>query len=200
MGRTFIFSEHKADYEKLWSTCKIDPAHLPEVKQLAERILAGKPRYEALAKRLRSEIPGMQWWILGVIHHMEAGCNFAKYQHNGELLGKVTTLKPAGKLFHHWEDSAIDASRMLLKGLDGTMPKLLSLLEGFNGYGYRLWRTVKSPYLWSYSNHYTKGKYIEVKDPITRKAKSVWKPDLISKQCGTAVILKYLESIGEIKL
>ena len=33
---------------------------------------------------------------------------------------------------------------------------------GFNGWGYRLYHpNVKTPYLWSYTDKYSKGKYIE---------------------------------------
>jgi lysozyme family protein len=46
-------------------------------------------------------------------------------------------------------------------GNDWSTPAVLHRLEGFNGYGYRKFHpNVPSPYLWSGSNHYTRGKYI----------------------------------------
>lgn len=201
MPKTFIFPEHRADYEKLWQTCIIKPAYQAEVQKYALRITANRARYEALATKLKAEIPHIAWWIIGLIHHMEAGCDFGKYQHNGEKLGAVTKLVPKGILFHTWEESAIDASRRHLKGLDGSIAKVLAVLEGFNGYGYRLYHPeVKTPYLWSYTNHYSKGKYIEEKDPATGKYVVRWKPDLVSKQCGIAAVLKHLEKALDLKL
>ena len=57
-------------------------------------------------------------------------------------------------------------------------------LEEYNGWGYRKFHPhVKSPYLWSFSNNYTSGKY--VKD-------GVWSNTAKSDQCGAAVILRRL--------
>ena len=46
---------------------------------------------------------------------------------------------------------------------------------------------INSPYLWSYFNHYTKGKFV---------ADHKYDPNAVSKQCGTAVMLKALETAG----
>lgn len=201
-----MFSKWKADYERLWNTCVISTAHTAEIKTNADRISKNKARYEALAAELKAEIPHITWWIIGVIHHMEATCDFTKYQHNGEKLGAVTKKVPKGLLFHTWEESALDASRKHLKELDGSIARVLYILEGFNGYGHRLYREpVKTPYLWSYTNHYKKGKYIEVwVDKVKKTGKpgyvSQWKPELVSKQCGTAAILKYLATTKAITI
>ena len=196
----FFYAAHKDDYLHLWRTCVVKEEHKPEVARLAERIRKGKARYQAVADKLKAEIPHITWWIIGVIHHMEAGCDFRKYQHNGQKLGVKTTIVPKGILFHTWEESAIDASRRHLKGLDGSIEKVLAPLEGFNGYGYRIYHNdVKTPYLWSYTNHYKAGKYIEEKDASGRMVVR-WKPELVSKQCGIAAIMKFLQAIGEIKL
>lgn len=194
MAKVFVFADHKADYEQLWKSCSVRLEHIAEVKKYADRIAKGKLRYEAIAKKLKAEIPHITWWIIGVIHHMEAGCDFNRYQHNGEKVGTVTKMVPKGKVFMTWEESAIDASRAHLKGLDGTIAKTLALLEGFNGYGYRLYHPdVKTPYLWSYTNQYSRGKYIEERD-AAGIFHTKWKPDLVSKQCGIAAILKLMEA------
>jgi lysozyme family protein len=54
-------------------------------------------------------------------------------------------------------------------------------LEGFNGYGYSLYRNINSPYLWSGSNNYTAGKYI---------ADNVYSKTAVSSQIGIALLLK----------
>ena len=67
---------------------------------------------------------------------------------------------------------------------------ILFKLEGFNGFGYRTKHPeVLTPYLWSFSNHYTKGKFV---------ADGVWDGNAVSKQCGAAVMLKALVEAGHI--
>jgi hypothetical protein len=70
------------------------------------------------------------------------------------------------------------------------LERILYELEGYNGWGYRLYHPhVKSPYLWSFSNHYTRGKYV---------ADGTWSDTARSQQCGAAVIIKRLEQKGDI--
>jgi lysozyme family protein len=59
----------------------------------------------------------------------------------------------------------------------------LYLLERFNGKGY-INRNMPSPYLWSGTNQYVKGKYI---------ADGVFSADAVSKQVGCATLMKYLK-------
>jgi len=58
--------------------------------------------------------------------------------------------------------------------------RMLHLLESFNGFGYRPFK-VPTPYLWSFSNLYEKGKYVRDGE---------YDPNAVSQQCGAAVILK----------
>lgn len=48
---------------------------------------------------------------------------------------------------------------------------------------------MRSPYLWSYSNHYSKGKYVRDR---------VFDPEAVSDQCGAAVLLKALQERGAV--
>ena len=67
---------------------------------------------------------------------------------------------------------------------------MLYQLEAYNGFGYRTRHPeVLTPYLWSFSNHYTSGKYV---------ADGTWSPTAKSKQCGAAVILRRLAEMGVI--
>jgi peptidoglycan hydrolase-like protein with peptidoglycan-binding domain len=50
---------------------------------------------------------------------------------------------------------------------------------------------VKSPYLWSFSNHYTKGKYV---------GDGRWSETAVSQQCGAMVLLKRLQEAGHIRV
>jgi lysozyme family protein len=86
-----------------------------------------------------------------------------------------------------WEDSAEDAVRLKFENITNwSLPLILYALESFNGFGYRT-QGVRSPYLWSFSNLYTKGRYV---------ADHVFDPDFISEQVGSALVLKMLEQRG----
>lgn len=83
-----------------------------------------------------------------------------------------------------WEASAQDA--LELKGFqnwhDWSVPGVMFKLEQYNGWGYRQFhRAVLSPYLWSFSQHYRKGKYV---------ADGHFDPAAVSQQCGAAVLLR----------
>ena len=66
---------------------------------------------------------------------------------------------------------------------DWSGPHILYLLEKYNGFGYRF-KELRTPYLWSYSNLYSKGRYV---------ADGVFDPNAVSKQCGAATMLKALD-------
>ncbi len=122
-----------------------------------------------------------------MIHGMECGFNFAGHMHNGDPLTARTVHVPAnrpaiGAPPFTWRQSAVDA--MTLKGYhqvtDWSVPHMLWLLERYNGMGYRV-RGRPTPYLWSFSNLYDKGKFVQ---------DGHFDPDAVSKQCGGALMLK----------
>lgn len=64
--------------------------------------------------------------------------------------------------------------------------------ERFNGMGYRKADiNIPLPYLWSFSNHYSKGKF--VKD-------GKFDPETQSLQCGAAVMLLALKNSGQVQI
>jgi hypothetical protein len=109
--------------------------------------------------------------------------------HNGDPLTAKTVQVPkgrpiAGSAPYKWEVSAEDALTLDKVHLwtDWSIPGMLFKFEGYNGYGYRkLTPPINSPYLWSFSNHYTKGKYV---------ADGKFSPTAVSKQIGAAVFLR----------
>jgi lysozyme family protein len=66
---------------------------------------------------------------------------------------------------------------------DWSVPRALYRFESYNGWGYR-GRNVNTPYLWSFSKHYSKGKFV---------SDGKYDPSAVSKQCGAAVMLKALD-------
>jgi len=174
-------------YAAQFERSEILPEHLAEVKAEAARIVRGKPRYLAVAKAF----PGMPWWVVGVLHSMECGLNFNQHLHNGDPLRARTVQVPKGRPVEGnppftWYDSAKDA--LVCDGLhkvtDWSVGNALVVMEKYNGTGY-LQRGVPSPYLWSFTNQYVKGKY---------GSDGHYDPELVSKQCGCAALLKCLLS------
>lgn len=64
--------------------------------------------------------------------------------------------------------------------------------EKYNGFGYRP-HSVKSPYVWSYSQFYTKGGY---------PSDGQWSDGYVSKQAGLGLVTKALSGAApdEVKL
>ncbi len=182
----------RSEYENLFNTCDILPGKLAEADNLTTKINNNRPRYEKVASALH--IP---WFFVGAVHCMEASLSFTAHLHNGDPLTARTVHVPAGRPLtwgppSDWESSAEDALRMrrLDQVTDWSMPGVLYQLEGYNGFGYRrLHPDVLTPYLWSYSNHYTSGKYV---------ADGTFDPDAVSKQCGCAVLLRRMAEKGMI--
>ncbi|RPE05773.1 hypothetical protein EGT74_25760 [Chitinophaga lutea] len=139
------------------------------------------------------------WAMIAVIHYLECSSDFSKHLHNGDPLTGYTVKHPpnrpknAGKPPFTWEVSAVDAMRLKQfdKKQNWTLPEVLYTLEAYNGFGYHKNKKGNTPYLWSYSNHYTKGKYV-------RDFK--YDSNAVSAQIGAAVLLKRMEQRGLIYL
>jgi lysozyme family protein len=182
--RSKDFTKLKAEYAAEWLSCQIRADKRAVIDRSVENLKAGKARYEQAA----APFNGMPWHFVGIIHAMEAGFSFKGHLHNGDSLQERTVRVPRGRPPSNppftWEASARDA--LLFKGFnrvtDWSEPSLLYLWETYNGLGYRF-KGLRTPYLWSFSNLYSKGRYI---------ADGVFDPNAVSKQCGAAVLLKAL--------
>ncbi|MFO7446213.1 MAG: hypothetical protein R6W90_07585 [Ignavibacteriaceae bacterium] len=178
----------KTEYQNLFDTMVINSNRVPIVKSIVKKIKANEIRYAAVAEQLN--IP---WYFAAVIHNMECSLNFSRHLHNGDPLTGRTIHVPAGRPLtgnppFTWEQSGVDALRLKKLHLwkEWSIPGMLFKLEEYNGFGYRRKHPdVLTPYLWSFSNHYTKGKYI---------ADGKWSDKAVSNQCGAAVILKELSA------
>lgn len=173
------------EYRRLFSTAKVRPERQALVAQTVASLVSHKPRYEKAGNPV-----GVPWWMVAVIHDLEASQNFNTHLHNGDPLTHKTVHVPAGRPPGSppftWERSARDA--LMLDGLthvaDWSISHALFRLEGFNGFGYRNPTIdIPSPYLWSFCQHYTKGKF---------DADGHYDPNLVSQQCGAGVLLRVM--------
>ena len=183
------FEKLKAEYAQLWATMATRSSFKPALDASAQKIIANKERYDAVA-----EMTKVPWYVIGLIHQMEAGCSFGCHLHNGDSLARRTVQVPAnrpstGNGPYKWEVSACDA--LLMKHLDTvtewTIERISFELERYNGWGYRKFhKTTLTPYLWSGTTHYARGKYV---------ADGKWDLTHVSKQSGAMAILKRLMEI-----
>jgi uncharacterized protein (TIGR02594 family) len=185
------FSDLAAEYVRLWNAASINADRRDEVKELSATLRANKAKYDLVSAQT-----GVHWCVVGLIHCLESDFSFEKHLHNGNPLGKQTTDVPAGRPltppFNDWVHSAVDA--LTMKGLQKigagawTIERIAFELERYNGMGYRTNNlSVLSPYLWSFTNQYTKGKYVQ---------DHVFDPNFVSKQAGALAILKQLIADG----
>jgi lysozyme family protein len=182
----------RQQYQTLFGNCVVNPARIGTINSIIARIQPNQARYQSVAGPL-----GIPWFFVAVIHNMECGLNFNEHLHNGDPLSARTVHVPAGRPADGqppftWEQSATDA--LTIEGFanqqDWSLPMILYRLEAYNGFGYRaLTPPINTPYLWSFSNQYTSGKYT---------GDHQFDPNAVSTQCGAAVILFQMQQAGVI--
>lgn len=185
-----LSKQMRDEYTNLFSTLSIRSNKSSEVKVVVDKIKASRERYQKVA-----DIVKLPWYFVAITHQLEASGNFNKHLHNGDSLNARTIQVPKGRPKvgtppFTWEESAMDALEWegYKKLGNWSLSSLLYRFEMYNGFGYRKGNRIYSPYLWSYCQHYNKGKYV---------ADGHFDPEAISKQCGAAVLLKALENSGE---
>ena len=174
--------ELKKEYDQLFNGCVIKPSMFATTDKAVAIIANGRQRYQSVANSI-----GVPWYFIGIVHQLEGASRFDRHLHNGDPLTARTTHVPAarpakGSPPFTWEFSATDAlmGQGLDKWKDWSLSGTLYQFERYNGFGYRV-KGIHSPYLWSFSNQYDKGKFA---------ADGIYDPDLVSKQCGAAVLLR----------
>jgi lysozyme family protein len=186
------FGSLKSEYARLFRSAIVRPEHKDSTDWHLEMMQKSKARYQTV-----SDDTGVPWHFIAVCHALESSFNFRAHLHNGDFpLSARTRQVPAGRPTRwlppsDWESSARDALKLLgfAGQSDWSLERTLYRLEAYNGFGYRPYG-VASPYLWSFSNHYSSGKYV---------ADRKWSATAKSQQCGAAVMLKLLADAGEIE-
>lgn len=179
----YSFEALKEKYSRLWDTMEVRPEWHGRCAAAARQIMAGKSRYETVSGQT-----GVPWFVVGLIHSLECGLNWRGALCNGDPIHKKTVNVPRGMgPWSTWEDAAVWALRYdrLDKVTDWSAARAAYSLEGFNGWGYAM-RGLSSPYLWSGSNQYTRGKYV---------SDGVWDGNAVSQQAGAMCILKCMMEI-----
>lgn len=182
----FSYGALREDYERLWDEMRIAVGMSTAVDKRVGAMAKGRPRYDQV-----SNATGVPWYVVAIIHEMEASLKFTTHLHNGDPLTDRTVQVPAGRPPFgvppfEWEDSAIDA--LTLKQLDQvklwSVERIAYQLEAYNGWGYRTRNTgVNTPYLWSATSNYKKGKFVRDR---------VFDANAVSRQVGAMALLRRL--------
>lgn len=186
------FTSLKSEYGRKFRTLSVRPQYADTANWHLDMMRKSRDRYQRVEKAT-----GVPWHFIAATHALEASFNFRAHLHNGDFpLTARTRQVPAGRPSQwlppsDWESSAKDALRLLgfTGQTDWSLERTLYRLEAYNGLGYR-GLGIPTPYLWSFSNHYERGKFVaDGKFSATAK----------SQQCGAAVMLKLLTDAGEIE-
>jgi lysozyme family protein len=172
-----------ARYLIMYNAAVVNVQKTAELKRYANKIEENRGKYEAVA----NGFTGMPYWFVAVIHVLESNANFTTHLHNGDKLTARTVQVPKGRPKSGtppftWRESADDALRYKSyeKVKDWSVSNCLVLLERYNGLGYQK-KNLPSPYLWSYTQYYFKGKYV---------SDGKFDPEAVSKQPGVVAIMK----------
>ena len=185
------FEGLKSEYENLWATMQVCPDRADAVHAIAGKLLEDKARYQAVERST-----GVPWFVIAAWHNRESDADFSTQLAQGDPLDRVSVNEPDGRgPFDSWEESAHDAL-VTLKHLDQiqdwTPARICYETERYNGFGYRNNHPdVKSPYLWSFTNHYSVGKYV---------SDGRFSATAVDKQCGAIPIMKRLMELSGAKV
>jgi lysozyme family protein len=191
--RSLKYPDLADDYAAMFKAATLRPENAEAANWHLTMMRQSRERYEAAGKRT-----GVPWYFIAATHGLEASFNFRAHFHNGDFpLTRRTRQVPAGRPLvwlppSSWEDSTVDALKLMgFAGADDwSLPRTLYRLEAYNGFGYRRIGRA-TPYLWSFSNLYERGKYV---------ADGTFNANARSQQCGAALMLKLLSDAGDIWL
>lgn len=189
-------SQLKSKYLELYEQMKLRSDWESELDRVCERILKHRKRYEYVEQKT-----GVPWWWIAAIHNMESSGNWNCHLHNGDPLKARTVRVPSGRpldepekgwtVGYTWEESAIDAIK--IKKFDDvkdkSLPAWLWRSHLYNGFGNVNYvgdlgsSYLYTPYLWSGTNIYKSGKFVQ---------DGLFDSKAISQQVGVAPIIKNL--------
>lgn len=165
-----------------------EAAFKKDMQNFKNNFVQNKAKYESVAQKA-----GVPAELVAALHWREGGGKFDTYLHNGQKLGRKTTIYPEGILFTKWEDAAVDAlkrhktniDRFKLNSNSNDIVAMCSFAETYNGTGYSK-KGLISPYVYSGTNQYYKGKYT---------SDGNYDPNAVDKQLGVLAMLKNILDI-----
>lgn len=142
----------------------LTPKQEKDMEQFIANWDKNKARYEKV-----SETAGIPPKMIAALHWRESTGDFGTYLHQGDPLGKQAVNEPADiPIFKEWEPAAQHAlglknSTQRAYKIDANTTDeaaLTSYAERYNGLGYHNYHAMASPYVFSGTDQYSKGKYV----------------------------------------
>jgi lysozyme family protein len=172
--------ELQARNDQRWKNAKLTRG--PEFEGPAKIAVAHKAVYLDIEKR-----SGVRWIFVACSHYRESDQNFSTNLGQGDPLNHKTIHVPAGRgPFlgpNAFADGAVDAltkcAPFACRITDWSIGSLLTWLERYNGLAYAN-AGVPSPYIWSGTNQYVRGKVTFDHGPIE---------PVVDKQLGCAGLI-----------
>jgi lysozyme family protein len=173
----YTYDQTKIGYLALWNKAELTSPS--KATAVASRVVANKDKLMPV-----QTATGVPWFMVGCMLYRESSLDFNTYLGNGQSLNRRTTEVPAGRgPFSSFLAGAVDAINYEgMQGIsDWNIARILYWLERFNGQGY--FSHGNSPYIWSWTNEYTSGKFI---------SDHHYDPSAVDVQGGCAAIIKAL--------
>jgi lysozyme family protein len=172
-----------------WAKAQLTRA--PEFNNPAHKAVANKQTYLDVVRR--AGMPDIAWVFVAVSHYREASQDFTRNLGQGDPLDQVSIHVPKGRGPFFGPDAFVNAAVDALKNCapyaaretDWSIAGMLTLLERYNGTGYAA-RGLASPYVWSGTNQYVRGKYV---------ADGLFDPSVVDKQLGCAGLIMRMMQI-----
>ncbi len=195
------------EYQYLWPLAKVQPDYQREAKMLVDWAKHNRGLFD-----LASEATKVPWWVIAGINQLEMGMNFNGTILNGDSWKDKTTHYPPGLgPWKNWLDACIWGLRYEARGWNFDLAKFQWTVGGtfyfaecYNGHNARLAMGLEiipanaSPYIYSGTQFYQKGKLTEVESsPGSGKYVGKFRPDLVSSQVGFMAFAKALQDSGE---
>lgn len=153
------FETLKPEYTQLLSMMTVRPEKVHLVDVTARRLLGNMEHYLPVQEAI-----GVPAIFIATSFEREAASNFKLNPAQGWPLGSRSKWIPNNGPFPNWHAAALEAYR--LNGLDKvgagnwTWELICFYGEMFNGFGYRDYHNMHTPYLWGWTNLQTPGKYV----------------------------------------
>lgn len=152
------FDALRSEYTQLLAVMKIRSDRVDLVDKTAKRLLTHLDHYLPVQEAI-----GVPVIFIATSFEREASSNFALNPAQGWPLNSRSKIIPNNGPFPNWHAAALEAYR--LNGLDKvgagnwTWELVCFYGEMFNGFGYRDFHNMHTPYLWAWTNLQTLGKY-----------------------------------------
>jgi lysozyme family protein len=183
------------EYVNYFWSARLRPEYLQAIDASNALIIKAKSRLEKVSRKV-----GVPWYVIGVLWVRETDGNFDRHLINGDPLSARTVTVPVGRPAvwppppgeDAWEFSAVDALNYeQFTNIDiSNLGEVLSNLERWNGFGYKA-RGLLSPYLWSGTDLYERGKYVSDR---------VFSGQTVASTPGVAALLRRLHDTKVIDL